>query len=162
VKKTGGGGGGGAYRRTVERPYLEFAINQWLEDSHQNDHLAFARPPHTILSDAKRSLLVKTQKSKVKTVADLIALLNETEEWAEEWGESLLAVLAKFEADFKAHPPARGNSDEPLTLAPLTAVRPSLPAATRAKKWTSDQSDTQPLAGSSRGSTNTKRGRKSK
>ncbi|KAG2005989.1 ATP-dependent DNA helicase RecQ [Coprinopsis cinerea AmutBmut pab1-1] len=41
-KATGSSSGGHGYHRLVERPYLEHALNKWLEEAHRNDPLTFA------------------------------------------------------------------------------------------------------------------------
>ncbi|KAJ3545917.1 hypothetical protein NMY22_g2258 [Coprinellus aureogranulatus] len=117
-------------RPAVERPLLELRLNNWLEEAHLADPLAAVRPVHYILSDSQRRTLVRLQRSKVKTAADITRELNETKEWHDEWADKILKVIEKFHSDFKAWMRAQPKPKAQNKKRSATTSTPAPPSTT--------------------------------
>ncbi len=89
------------YRPTKDRPALDFRLIEWLQREHENDPLRSVRPLHLILSHSQRLHLVRAHPNKVKSVSDVLILLDKTSgsDWAEEWSLKVFNVICAYEHD---------------------------------------------------------------
>jgi hypothetical protein len=88
------------YHPTNQRPYLEFRLIEWLQREHLADPCRAVRPPELILSENQRASLVCADPKTLKSAKDITALLQESDEWDDEWSEKLFEVVTKFEVDY--------------------------------------------------------------
>ena len=87
------------YRPTKERQALNHRLVEWLISVHVLDPLQAVRPIYFILSDVQRANLVRTQSKKIRSVSDIQDILNESDEWASEWGEKIFDVIGQYDRD---------------------------------------------------------------
>ncbi|KAF7297686.1 P-loop containing nucleoside triphosphate hydrolase protein [Mycena kentingensis (nom. inval.)] len=85
-----------ANRPVVERAPLEEKLRAWLHDAHANDVLASVRPPYLILSSLNITSIAKAPVGSIRVASDATSLLEKTDEWGEEWGAGVVAVILAF------------------------------------------------------------------
>lgn len=56
---------------------------------------------YDILSDKQRVMLVRASPPTVQSPEKIVELLEESEEWCEEWGESLHEVISVYDQGLK-------------------------------------------------------------
>ena len=84
------------------RALLDQRLINWLEQVHESDPLRSVRPPHIILSPLHRQLLVRKPPKYIKSATDITNILEQTNEWAEEWQEKVYHVIRQFDHDLEA------------------------------------------------------------
>ena len=84
------------------RALLDQRLVEWLEQVHENDPLKSVRPPHIILSPLHRQLLVRKQPKHIQNADDITTILEQTNEWAEEWQEKVYQVIQQFDRDLES------------------------------------------------------------
>ncbi|KAF8219375.1 hypothetical protein L208DRAFT_1340882, partial [Tricholoma matsutake] len=72
-----------------EREALDHRLIQWLTTASQNDHLLAV----DILSDCNHAILVCTHPALLASPNAITKLLDETEEWQEEWSTLVFDVI---------------------------------------------------------------------
>ena len=87
-------------RPTHQHPYLEFRLIEWLRREHLADPYRAVRPSYFILSEMQRATLVQADPKTIKTARDITTLLQESDDWDEEWSAKVFEVITKFEADY--------------------------------------------------------------
>ncbi|KII83167.1 hypothetical protein PLICRDRAFT_33051 [Plicaturopsis crispa FD-325 SS-3] len=85
-------------RDTNQRPLLTDIITRWRLQCHQSDPLRTGRTIYSILTDQGLKLLIKHDPKKVNSGVDIGKLLNETDEWINEWGVLLYELIIKSTA----------------------------------------------------------------
>ena len=90
------------YRENNKRESLDKKVINWLEEAVENDKLQGTRASYDILSYQQRVRLVCAPPDVVRSPAAIVALLEESEEWAEEWAQSLYAVVSAYDAEIIA------------------------------------------------------------
>jgi hypothetical protein len=88
------------YCPTKERPFLDYRLIEWLCRVHLADPCHAIRPPELILSETQRASLVQADPKTLKTAKDITVLLQESDDWDDEWSAKLFDVITKFEADY--------------------------------------------------------------
>jgi hypothetical protein len=86
-----------SYRPTAQRPALDEILIKWLKTQHANDSLGVFRAEYDILSFEQRELLCKTHMKNITSSTDIVRILDETEEWAEEWAEIIYILIRDYE-----------------------------------------------------------------
>jgi hypothetical protein len=84
------------------RALLDKRLIEWLEQVHESDPLRSVRPPHIILSPLHRQILVRKQPKHIRNATDITAILEQTDEWAEEWQEKVYQVIQQFDRDLES------------------------------------------------------------
>ena len=64
------------------------------------DPLHAVCPPDFILLDTQRAMLVCVDSKKIKTVQDITALLEESDDWDAEWSAKIFRVVMQFETEY--------------------------------------------------------------
>ncbi|KAF8239240.1 hypothetical protein L208DRAFT_1238715, partial [Tricholoma matsutake] len=85
-----------------EREALDHRLIQWLTTASQNDHLHGVRMAVDILSDCNRAILVCTHPALLASPNTITKLLDETEEWQEEWSTLVFDVIQQYDKDIAA------------------------------------------------------------
>jgi hypothetical protein len=91
------------YCPTQERPYLDFQLIKWLQQAHQADPCHAVCPPDLILSETQRrqrASLVRADPKTLKSTKDITVLLQESDDWGDEWSAILFEVITQFESDY--------------------------------------------------------------
>lgn len=88
------------YRPTNQRPYLDFCLIKWLQREHLADRYRAIRLPDLILSEMQHASLVWADPKTIKTASDVTALLQESDDWDEEWSAKVFEVIKEFEVDY--------------------------------------------------------------
>ena len=81
---------------------LDQRLVEWLEQVHENDPLKSVRPPHIILSPLHQQLLVRKHPKHIQNADDITTILEQTNEWAEEWQEKVYQVIQQFDRDLES------------------------------------------------------------
>ncbi|KAL0063541.1 hypothetical protein AAF712_009546 [Marasmius tenuissimus] len=84
------------YRPTVERPLLDEKLRFWRRIASRNDTLC--RPEYHILGDEHIVEVARALPSKIQTPEALKMLLEETDEWRDEWGQEILNIVTAFDS----------------------------------------------------------------
>ena len=108
------------YRPTKERPALDYHLVEWLRSVHQLDPLQAVRPIYLILSNVQRANLVRTQAKKIRYASDIQAILNESDEWASEWGDKIFDVIRQYDCNLAA---MRAREKENMVSATVQSKR---------------------------------------
>ena len=85
------------YRPTAQRPALDEILIKWLKMQHANDSLGVFRAEYDILSFEQREQLCCTHIKYITSSADIVKIVDETEEWAEEWAEMIYNLICDYE-----------------------------------------------------------------
>jgi hypothetical protein len=88
------------YCLTHECPYLEYHLIKWLHQEHLADSSCAACPSIMILSEVQCASLMQADPKTLKTVKDVMSLLQESDDWDVEWSTKPFDVIMKFEADY--------------------------------------------------------------
>jgi hypothetical protein len=89
-------------RVVKEREALDHRLIQWLTTASQNDHLRGVQAAVDILSDRNRAILVCTHPALLASPNAITKLLDETEEWQEEWSTLVFDVIRQYDKDIAA------------------------------------------------------------
>jgi hypothetical protein len=73
----------------IDRKPLQCRLRNWRSEAHLLDPLRAVRPLSFICDDKSLVKLSTLRADKVTCVLDLVRALEETEEWAQEWGEQV-------------------------------------------------------------------------
>lgn len=93
------------YRSVAARSLLEEKLQIWRLEAHSTDPLRLIRPPYLILSDANLLCIAKALPELLSCPADIVSLLEESEEWAVEWAEKIYQVVRVFDLSQKTDLP---------------------------------------------------------
>ncbi|KAF8236843.1 hypothetical protein L208DRAFT_1250086, partial [Tricholoma matsutake] len=80
-----------------DRQALDHRLIPWLTSASQNDHLCGVQAVVDILSDRNCSILVCAHPVSLSLPNIITKLLDETEEWGEEWSAPLLDVICQYD-----------------------------------------------------------------
>jgi hypothetical protein len=86
-----------SYRPTAQRPALDELLIKWLKFQHANDSLGIFRAEYDILSFEQRDQLCRTHIKYITSSADIVRIVDETEEWAEEWAQMIYNLICDYE-----------------------------------------------------------------
>lgn len=86
-------------RPTIQRPLLQRHLRAWRTEAHAIDPLRSVRPSSFILDDKSIVILSRIRCDKVTCVLDITRALEETEEWAEEFGTQIHHVIIAYDFD---------------------------------------------------------------
>ncbi|KAJ7434401.1 P-loop containing nucleoside triphosphate hydrolase protein [Mycena latifolia] len=89
-------------RKVAERAPLQEHLRTWLRTAHAADPLRAVRPASFILDAKSIKALSTVHQDRMKSVEQVVAAVEETTEWATQWGDAVLAVLTHFDA--QTHP----------------------------------------------------------
>ncbi|KAJ7603812.1 II DNA helicase [Roridomyces roridus] len=95
---------GPANRPIAQRVPLHERLTRWVDAAHTSDPLRAARLRTFILSDADLVSLATAHPDRVQSVTDVVAILQGTAEWEEEWGAQVFEVISTYDAEIA--PPA--------------------------------------------------------
>ena len=87
------------YQKVVDWPTLDSHVIEWLQNASLNNVLQGVRMMYDILSFQQQLDLVHTHPRTIQLPQDMIKLLKETEEWSEEWAESLFLMISQYDKD---------------------------------------------------------------
>ena len=87
------------YQKVVDRPTLDSHVIEWLRNASSNNVLHSIRMMYNILSFQQRLDLVRAHPRTIQSPQDITKLLKETEEWSDEWAESLFLVISQYYKD---------------------------------------------------------------
>ncbi|KAK6967103.1 P-loop containing nucleoside triphosphate hydrolase protein [Favolaschia claudopus] len=85
-------------RKVDQRAPLQALIRSWLTKAHSTDELRDVRPASFILDAKSIKTLSTVHPDRMKTVEDVTAALDETEEWMMEWGSMTVFIRQKYNA----------------------------------------------------------------
>ncbi|KAF8232045.1 hypothetical protein L208DRAFT_1274104, partial [Tricholoma matsutake] len=85
-----------------EREALDHCLIQWLTTASQNDHLHGMQVAVDILSDCNHAILVCTHPASLASPNTITKLLDETEEWQEEWSTLIFDEICQYDKDIAA------------------------------------------------------------
>lgn len=88
------------YRPTNQCPYLEYCLIEWLQREHLADPDCAVRPPDLILSEMQCASLIRTDPKAIKMLKDITALLQESDNWDEEWSMKIFEVIKEFKVNY--------------------------------------------------------------
>lgn len=83
----------------MEREPLQQCLQQWRSQVHLCNPLRAFAPASFILDDKVVLTLSKTRVDKLVSLSDLQNVLDETEEWIEEFGVQVLDIIRKFDRE---------------------------------------------------------------
>ncbi|KAJ7583184.1 P-loop containing nucleoside triphosphate hydrolase protein [Mycena floridula] len=83
-------------RPPKQRDELETSITRWLHTSFAKNRV-FGRQIYHILTNAQIKTLLRPPAGIIACKKDITALLKQSKDWEELWGESLMAVIAKHD-----------------------------------------------------------------
>ena len=86
-----------SYCPTNQRSALDELLIEWLKIQHANDSLGVFRAEYDILSIEQREQLCRTHIKYITSSADIVRIVDETEEWAEEWAEVIYNLIRDYE-----------------------------------------------------------------
>ncbi|KAJ7756104.1 hypothetical protein B0H14DRAFT_3599693 [Mycena olivaceomarginata] len=89
-------------RKVDQRAPLQTLIRAWLSKALSTDPLRAVRPASFILDAKGIKKLSTVHPDRMKTVGDVTAALEETEEWTLEWGTSIIEIIANYDAEISA------------------------------------------------------------
>ena len=101
-------------RMVKDRQALDLRLIQWLISASENDPLCGVRSVVDILSDHNRAMLICANPASLSSPHTITKLLDETEEWAEEWSAQLLGVIHQYDKELAAS----GVKDKTLQTRP--------------------------------------------
>ncbi|KAF8119145.1 P-loop containing nucleoside triphosphate hydrolase protein [Boletus edulis] len=84
-------------RATAERQQLLDALVSWREQAHAQDPYRGVWPIARLLSKNGLELLSKTHPNDTTSPSDLVALLQESDEWGSEYGSKAFAIIQEFD-----------------------------------------------------------------
>jgi hypothetical protein len=82
---------------TTDRKPLLCRLRAWRSGAHLLDPLRAVRPISFICDDKSLVKLSTVRADKVTCVLDIVRLLEETDQWAEEWGGQIFDVIRGFD-----------------------------------------------------------------
>ena len=85
------------HRAIEDRPGLLDTLVAWRNDVHTQDHYQSIRPLTRICGDDGLDLLSKTHPSQIRSVQDIVELLQETAAWGSRYGQQLFHVIHQFD-----------------------------------------------------------------
>ena len=86
-----------SYSPTAQRPALDDILIKWLKMQHAIDSLGVFWAEYDILSFDQRDQLCRTHFKYIKSPANIVRIVDETEEWAEEWAEMIYNLIHDYE-----------------------------------------------------------------
>lgn len=99
-------------RAKAEREHLEDKVIDWVYAQAASD--LDNRPTYEILSLEKTKILLRIESKDVTSARAIMEAIDETEEWLEEYGQSLYNVLFEFDLQLKKKKPrTRKHEDNP-------------------------------------------------
>ena len=87
------------YHPTKDQPALDYRLIEWLKVEHATDSLCAVCPPHLILSQTQHLNLTRVHPTKITSPPNIMALIEESAEWGDEWANKIFKVLVSFNAD---------------------------------------------------------------
>ncbi|KAG1765404.1 hypothetical protein EDD22DRAFT_845388 [Suillus occidentalis] len=84
--------------KELHKPLLA-KLKKWRTDTHFNDPLQSVWPITWLCDDNSLEILSKTNPDNLRTVDNIIKLLEETEEWGKDCGQQILKVIARFDKE---------------------------------------------------------------
>jgi hypothetical protein len=81
------------------RKLLLAKLKKWRTDAHLNDPLQSVWPITWLCDDNSLEILSKTNPDNLRTVDNIVQLLDETEEWGKDCGQQILKVIAQFDKE---------------------------------------------------------------
>lgn len=81
-------------RAQSEQDELFDLLVDWREQAHARDRFS---PIEWIVTDSDLELVSETHPSSLRCLQDLVVLLEETEEWAQEYGHEMIKIITQFE-----------------------------------------------------------------
>ncbi|KAH9011631.1 II DNA helicase [Lactarius pseudohatsudake] len=86
-------------RAANERKPLISRLLAWRAGAHSKDPLAPVRPPYFIIDDPEIKLLARLHSSNVARPEQVVAALNETQEWQDEWSHQVFEVIQSYDRE---------------------------------------------------------------
>ncbi|KAF8221223.1 hypothetical protein L208DRAFT_1329412, partial [Tricholoma matsutake] len=87
------------YQKIVNWPALDSHVIEWLQNVNSNDLLHGIQMMYNILSFLQRLDLVHAHSRTIQSPQDITKLLEETEEWSNEWAEPLFLMISQYDKD---------------------------------------------------------------
>ncbi|KAJ7200446.1 P-loop containing nucleoside triphosphate hydrolase protein [Mycena rebaudengoi] len=91
-------------RKLEYRGPLQDRLRNWLALTHDSDKLRAVRPASFILDTKGIKKLAAVHPSRMTSVAQVITTLEETDEWAAEWGGMVLSIIETFDKEMARLP----------------------------------------------------------
>lgn len=88
-------------RPVKERAALKLRLLSWRAETHKRDPLAAVRPPTFILDDIGIKNLAKVYPTEIRNPTQLVQVLDETEEWDQEWSKEIIAIIQAYDNELK-------------------------------------------------------------
>ena len=89
----------GQNRPMAQRPHLQSRLRAWRTEAHALDPLHSVRPSTFICDDKSIVKLSTMHPDKITCALDITRALDETEEWAEEFGNQVYRVMLAYDLD---------------------------------------------------------------
>ncbi|KAJ7626970.1 P-loop containing nucleoside triphosphate hydrolase protein [Roridomyces roridus] len=87
-------------RPVDDRVELHHLLKTYLEKAHASDPLRAVRTRTSILSDTALVTLATAHPTRIRSIGDIVNMLEETTEWEEEWGSQVFNVISEYDVDF--------------------------------------------------------------
>ncbi|KAJ7845810.1 P-loop containing nucleoside triphosphate hydrolase protein [Mycena olivaceomarginata] len=88
-------------RRVIDRIGLQAELRSWVLSAHSSDPLRAVRPPTYILDAKAIKTLSTVHPDRLSSVSQVVAVLEETDEWEVEWGSNVFAVISAYDAELQ-------------------------------------------------------------
>jgi hypothetical protein len=88
-------------RKVADRADLQARLGDWLASSHATDPLRAVRPSSFILDALGIKSLSAVHPDRMRTVVDVVAVLDETSEWEGEWGRKVFEVISAYNSELQ-------------------------------------------------------------
>ncbi|KAJ7091715.1 II DNA helicase [Mycena crocata] len=88
-------------RKVAARSGLQNQLHIWLSKAHAEDPLRAVRPVSFILDRIGIKALSTVHPDRMQTVEHVVTALEETSEWAAQWGQEVLSVISNFDTELR-------------------------------------------------------------
>ncbi|KAJ7314178.1 P-loop containing nucleoside triphosphate hydrolase protein [Mycena albidolilacea] len=88
-------------RRVIDRVGLQAELRSWVLSAHSSDPLRAVRPLTYILDAKAIKTLSTVHPDRLSSVSQVVAVLEETDEWEVEWGSNVFAVISAYDAELQ-------------------------------------------------------------
>ncbi|KAJ6592211.1 II DNA helicase [Mycena vulgaris] len=94
-------------RKVALRDPLQDRIRQWLTLAHNSDPLRVVRPASFILDAKSIKKLCTVHPDCMTSVVQVISTLEESDEWAAEWGSAVFSIISTFDEEMARSAPKK-------------------------------------------------------
>ncbi|KAF7371288.1 II DNA helicase [Mycena sanguinolenta] len=89
-------------RRVIDRGGLQSRLRAWVLLAHSSNPLRAVRPATYILDSKAIKALSTVHPDRLTSVSQVVAALDETEEWGVEWGGKVFEVTSAYDAELRS------------------------------------------------------------